>query len=93
MANHITLTVNEWKRLQLKLKEDYSPSVLLIRGVMKLKLGFVVRYHSWNEEYYDRHQRPNSRRHTVVMLDFYNEPKKTWFLLKYSDFINELEHG
>jgi hypothetical protein len=50
---------------------------------MKRKLGFVERVHKdWDKE--------NQRwRKNCVMLDFYSEQKRTWFLMKYSDYIQK----
>ena len=50
---------------------------------MKEKLGFVPReYRDWDNE--------NLKwRKNCVMLDFYDEKKRTFFLLKYSHFFDE----
>jgi hypothetical protein len=48
---------------------------------MKDKLGFTVREHrEWTE------QRGSM---VDIRLDFYNEPKRTMFLLKYSEYLDK----
>jgi len=89
MAKPIRLTKREWKVLEGKLRTEYPPSVLMIRGVMKLKLGFTVRQH---RDYTDYDHKTNPGSYLSIFLDFYSEKKRTWFLLKYSDFINELNN-
>jgi hypothetical protein len=77
----ITLKPVQWDKLREKLKNDYKPSVILIRENMRKTLGFVDRTHTeWsNLKGY----------HTVVCLDFYSEPKRTMFLLKYSEYLDK----
>ena len=59
---------------------------MLIREKMKVVLGFTVRRHTeWILE-------PGAdRRHPEhsIRLDFYNEPKRTMFLLKYSEYLDK----
>lgn len=78
----IKLTEQKWHALLDILKEEYPLSYTAISWKMKEKLGFTVRYHrARNEEsefYYYK---------TEVHLDFYEDYKKTYFLLKYSDYI------
>lgn len=48
---------------------------------MKDKLGFTVREHrEWTEQ---------KGYITDIRLDFYNEPKRTMFLLKYSEYLDK----
>ena len=77
----IVLTHGQWAVLQLRLKADYPPSTLLIREKTKTKLGFVVREHN----FYDTTKGGMYR--NKICLDFYDEPKRTMFLLKYSSYI------
>ena len=82
MTRPIKLTVDSWNKIQSQLMIDYPKSVVLIRDAMKRKLGFTTRNHrEWKPEMvsYEEH----------VMLDFYNEPKRTMFLLKYSDYLDD----
>ncbi len=72
-----------------QLKVDYSsepPSTLLIRNRMKEKLGFIPRHHEYWQDAGDNRR---AQYHQIVFLDFYNEQKKTMFLLRYSDFIKD----
>ena len=92
MTKAIALSLHEWRILREKLEEEYPPSVFMIRSKMKRVLGFIDRKHRMIEELKDKHGNDNSRAHYSIRLDFYSEKKYTWFLLKYSDFINELEN-
>jgi len=92
MTKAISMSQHEWRILREKLQEEYPPSVFMIRSKMKRVLGFVDRTHRIIEQRKDKHGNDTSRAHYSIRLDFYSEKKYTWFLLKYSDFINELEH-
>lgn len=85
----IKITPKQWDRLLAQLRLEYPPSALLIRDSMKRKLGFVNRNfkkwienpkadYAWDSGHYEEH----------VMLDFFDERKRTLFILKYSEFIN-----
>lgn len=76
----IKLKQRDWDKIYERIKEDYPPSVFLIRTKMKEVLGFVPRNHKqWVEDidgfggYYREY----------VCLDFYNDSQETWFQLKY----------
>lgn len=88
MVKSIQLTTKQWTRLKERLSEEYPPSVMMIRGVMKLKLGFVTRTHRWVEQVEWKHGQKDQQ-FTAIMLDFYSEKKHTWFLMKYGDYIQE----
>ncbi len=82
LSKSITLTHAQWEKLRERLKQDYPPSVILIREKMKQVLGFVDReYAVWMEDSYSKT--------SDVRLDFYNEPKRTMFLLKYSEYLDK----
>ncbi len=83
MSKPVELTCSQWNKLYLKLREDYPQGVMLIRSRMKDKLGFV------NRDYtvYD----PMMGYKRSVMLDFYSEKKRTFFLMKYSEILNDKE--
>lgn len=82
MTMPITLKPSQWEKLSEKLKLDYKPSVLLIRDNKKKTLGFLDRTHSyWNES--------KLRMETHICLDFYDEPKRTMFMLKYSEYLDK----
>lgn len=67
----IQLTPDKWQKILDSIKQEFPPSYHLIREVQKVQLGFTVRRHRIGT---------NS---PCIMLDFYNEAKKTWFVLKY----------
>jgi hypothetical protein len=81
MSKPIVLTQSKWYELKERLTNDYSPSVMMLSYRMKDKLGFTVREHrEWTQ------QRGYM---TDIRLDFYNEPKRTMFLLKYSEYLEK----
>jgi len=92
MSKAIILSVEQWKEILSSITKIYPPSVLLISNIMKEKLGFTVR---WHEEWIDRNVESRDMgygtkyRRETIHLDFYNEPKRTMFLLKYSDIIGK----
>ena len=71
----IKLTEKQWNKLQERLREEHPLSVLAIRDKMKRVLGFTKRE--------DR----SDYRNPIIHLDFFDEPKKTMFLLKYGDYL------
>lgn len=84
MSKPITLTEGQWAKIYQQLAKDNPHSVIIIREKMKQVLGFTVRRHQeWNENNWDY-------KHTIC-LDFYNEPKRTLFLLKYSEYLDKPE--
>jgi hypothetical protein len=81
MSKPIVLTQSKWYTLKERLTNDYSPSVMMLSYRMKDKLGFTVREHQeWS------HQKGYI---TDIRLDFYNESKRTMFLLKYSEYLDK----
>lgn len=89
------MSEESWAKLQKKLAQDYHSSVLLIREKMKVVLGFTVRRH---REWIYVDPNPMSKSYsfsgknlkTTICLDFYNEPKRTMFLLKYSEYLEKI---
>lgn len=81
MSKPIILTQDKWYKLKNRLTNDYSPSVMMLSYKTKDRLGFTVREHrEWTEQ----------RGYMVdIRLDFYNEPKRTMFLLKYSEYLEK----
>jgi hypothetical protein len=80
MSKPIVLSQDKWYKLKNRLTNDYSPSVMMLSYRMKDKLGFTVREHrEWTEQ---------SGYITDIRLDFYNESKRTMFLLKYSEYLD-----
>ena len=73
----ITLTPMEWNTIQDQLLDDWPRSHIILRSVMKRELGFTVRKHDvWlgSGLIYTT---------TMVYLDFFDDAKETWFVLKY----------
>jgi hypothetical protein len=90
MTKPIILTEDQWAKIYSLIAKTYPPSVLFIRNKMKAVLGFTPRTHQeWVEVDLDIYH--VSRHHCVtqIHLDFYNEPKRTMFLLRYSDIIGK----
>lgn len=83
MPKSIRLTIKQWIYLKAQLEDEYPPSVTLLRGTMKRRLGFTTRHHGYRNPDTEKWQ------HDIV-LDFFSDSKHTWFLMKYSDFINDV---
>jgi hypothetical protein len=79
MTKPIEVSFESWEKLRAKIYSDYPPSVSLIRDKMKKVLGFTTR------EHYDF----GSGNVSCVMLDFFNEKKRTFFIMKYGDYLND----
>ena len=76
----IELTNHQWFELRAKLQSDYPASFTMIRSTMRDKLGFTPRTHkTWTAL---------NGFETVVHLDFFDEAKRTMFMLKYSEYFN-----
>ena len=92
MTKAIILSVTQWQEIVSHIAKTHKKSVLLISKNMKDTLGFTVRRH---EEWIDRNVESRDigygtkYRQETIHLDFYNEPKRTMFLLKYSDIIGK----
>lgn len=81
MSKPIVLTHSRWYELKNRLTEDYSPSVMMLSYRTKDKLGFTVREHrTWTEQ---------QGYLMDIRLDFFSEPKRTMFLLKYSEYLSD----
>jgi hypothetical protein len=92
MSKPIILSEKAWLNIYNRIAKEYPPSVLLIRDKMRSVLGFTSRTHSeWSDSHVDiGGSRFETRwQITNIHLDFYNEPKRTMFLLKYSEFLND----
>ena len=87
----IKISEESWAKIYNKLAKEYPPSYLLVRDKMKEKLGFVFRrYERW-EKYFDPNYCKERNRHIEeLFLDFYDEKKRTMFLLKYGEILNDL---
>ena len=87
MTKPIELSHSQWNKLYHQLCLDYPRSVMIIRSRMQAKLGFTNReYKDWDNNMgkVGSHWRKN-----CVMLDFYSESKRTFFMIKYSDYIQK----
>jgi hypothetical protein len=87
MTKPIILSEKNWLAIYDQIAKEYPPSVLLIRDRMRKVLGCTSRRHrEWAPEPgYDGY----GTYINTIHLDFYNEPKRTMFLLKYSDYIGK----
>lgn len=82
MPSHIELTPETWERVKEQLKQDYPMSVFAIRSKQKRVLGFTERNHWTYNDDKSKWNRP------VICLDFFDERKRTFFLLKYSELLD-----
>lgn len=92
MSKPIILTEAQWAKLHTRLSADNHSSVMLIREKMKVVLGFTVRRHEeWVTKQVDRRDVSYGTKNCIrsICLDFYNEPKRTMFLLKYSEYLEK----
>ena len=90
MTKSITLSEPNWATLQEKIRKDYPKSVWLVRGKMRLVLGFVPREHKeWCEDtYFEGNSVGPKYQKTTIHLDFYDDRKKTMFIMKYSEYLD-----
>lgn len=86
MTKPIELSHSQWTDLAEQIKKDYPLSVFAVRSRMKSKLGFTIRdYKDWDNSI----GKYGGWRKNCVMLDFYSEKKRTFFIMKYSDYIGK----
>ena len=100
MSKPVVMSPAQWDSILQRIKQKERPSVYLSRDKMKSVLGFTVRnYHEYVNDP-DHVKRPQDdewfnmepagwfegkiHKHTV-RLDFYDEQKRTMFLLKYGN--------
>ena len=91
------MTPGAWDVILEKIKSREKPSVYLSREKMKAVLGFTVRAHQECVKDPDYVRRPQDDNEwfnmepggwynvTTVRLDFYDEQKRTMFLLRYGN--------
>jgi hypothetical protein len=101
MSKPVVMTPDQWLTILHRIKQREKPSVYLSREKMKDVLGFTVRDHREYVKDPDYVERPQDKDewfymepsgwfegkmnvHTV-RLDFYDEQKRTMFLLKYGN--------
>jgi hypothetical protein len=70
----VELTIRQWDAIANQLLKEHPRSVLLIKWKMKEVLGFT--------------RRTEGRNHNTIYLDFFDEKKQSFFLLKFSEYIN-----
>lgn len=100
MSKPVVMLPYHWQHILEKIKKNEKPSVWLSRSKMKEVLGFTVRNHEeWVKvEDAKDHDPDNDWLHLdmggwysgktheyTVRLDFYDEAKRTMFLLKYGN--------
>jgi hypothetical protein len=84
MSKPMVLSQEAWAKIYNKIAKEYPPSVLLVRTKMRSVLGFTSRTHTvW------RHDVGGSYPLEFIHLDFYDEPKRTMFVLKYSEYLDK----
>jgi len=91
MSKPIVISETSWFKIVDLLARDHPPSVLYIRNRMREVLGFTIRRHTeWIDQVVDLKDVRYDTKYSIktIRLDFYNEPKRTMFLLKYSEHIN-----
>ena len=85
----VKLSNSKWQSIRRQLKEDYPPSVLLIRDSMKRELGFTTRLKQFNaksddiSEIYCLDGEVIREYNWFIVLDFFDEQKQMLFKLKY----------
>ena len=86
MSKSILISHADWNQLKATLEfEGYPKSVFLIREKMKKILGFTPREHfALNTDLHSL---------SLMYLDFFDEQKKIFFLLKYGDLIKPLTYN
>lgn len=90
----LKLTINEWQKINIELAKHHPRSVWMVRPNMRKVLGFTPRAHEEWLGNYDEVSLEDKKagRHGYkrsIHLDFYDEAKRTMFLLKYGDLIGQ----
>jgi hypothetical protein len=90
----LKLSKEQWAKLKQHLHETQPPSVMLSREKMRRVLGFTPREHEEWLGYYNSASKEDRRlgNHGYkksIHLDFFDEAKRTFFLLKYSDWVGQ----
>ena len=80
----LILTPQQWRAVVSEINKNHPKSVTMVRWKMKEVLGFTTReHHEWPKDMVSL--RPT----TMIHLDFYDEAKRTMFLLKYGDVMQD----
>lgn len=90
----LVLTTKQWSTVKQEIDKHHPRSVTMIRRRMREVLGFTPREHevylgnyddvSMEDKFKGRYGYLKS-----IHLDFYDEAKRTMFLLKYGDFMQD----
>jgi hypothetical protein len=85
----IVLEEEQWLKLRHHLYQTQPRSVMLTRWKMREVLGFTDRLHT--EWIANKPNRYGGMGYTQrqVHLDFFDEAKRTFFLLKYTDWLRD----
>jgi hypothetical protein len=83
----VVLEKEQWLKLRHHLYQTQPRSVMLTRWKMREVLGFTDRLHT---EWIKKPNRYGGMGYTQrqIHLDFFDEAKRTFFLLKYTDWLN-----
>lgn len=82
MLKSIKISFSAWPKIYNQLAKDYPPSTIIIRDKMRRTLGFTTRHHKqWDPGMVSYNE--------YMFLDFYDEKKKSMFLLRYSHLLTE----
>jgi|LauGreDrversion4_2_1035121.scaffolds.fasta_scaffold2504790_1 hypothetical protein len=87
------LSVKQWDLLKTRLANDYSPSVMMMREKRRVVLGFTERKHTEFLGYWDNATKEERKAglhgyKDTIYLDWFDESKRTMFVLKYSEYLN-----
>lgn len=83
MTKPVEISHKSWEKLKVRLKEDYPLSAVITRSGMKKYMGVTVR------DYRDFDNETLKYKKNCIMLDFYDDKKRTYFLMKYSGYFND----
>lgn len=86
MTKLLELSYYQWHELLVQLQKEFSPKSFSTGNGFKEKLGFTPITHSeWNENM----GKYGGWRKNSVMLEFDSREKRTWFIMKYAEYIKE----
>lgn len=77
----LKLTLSQWLNIRRQLLLDYPKSVIIVSWKTKEVLGFTVRIE----------KNPTWDVVPKIYLDFFDEKKRSFFLLKYSEYFNGID--
>jgi len=82
----LKLTTDQWLVIKKEIDRTHPTSVTMVRWKMKQVLGFTVRKHT---QWITKVNKFGGMgyQEELIYLDFFDESKRTFFLLKYGDWI------